>query len=224
MLKLHCNVNFISEDVTEHLINYMEVLGVHGVAEVLFIVGNDVSAAVATAHRSLFVHCGDTFKDPLALRALVTEELSALLAVVSDVLEVKFALALLVLAILRACGFGYQLLDLRLCRKIQGRMSPCVFDLNVNASRKEALEHFLGPAGSCLMHSRVAMLIDIKRAHVLLEQDPHDLVVTLVAGPGKRGVLSDLLSVLRFYERIVLLLSKRGRARVAWLVSAVLPR
>ena len=86
-------------------------------------------------------------------------------------------------------------------------MASCILNFNVDSTREEALENFLRSTCRSLVNSVVTMHIDVKRTHVLLKEDPNYLVVAFVAGPRKRGVLSNFLSIFRFNERIVFFFS-----------------
>ena len=53
------------------------------------------------------------------------------------------------------------------------------------------------------MHSCVPMHINVKRPHLLLQQNPNHLVVPFVRGPVQRCVLATLLSILGLNEWVI---------------------
>ena len=120
MSEFNGDVDVVVEDVLEDLVDGVELHGVHGVAQVLLLRRDQVRAPVATAHRTLLLLVSHCLENPNRLAALDAEELLARLAVVTDVLEIKLAIAtLLVSTILSGRGFGNEFLDLGLRGEIE---------------------------------------------------------------------------------------------------------
>lgn len=143
--QLNGNINVVIEDVLQYLVNSVEFHGSHGVLEIFLLIRNALSAHVATAYRSLFLLVCDCFKDPDRLGTLDAEELFARLAVVTNILEIELAVAtLLISTVLGGCCLLNELLHLGLCCKIKWGMTTSVFNLDVDSTREEALEHLLG--------------------------------------------------------------------------------
>ena len=113
MLQLHCDIYVVIEDVGEDLVDRVKLHGAHGVAKFLLLVVDVLGAGVAAADRALLLLIRDCLEDPHRLGALDAEEKLARLAVVADVLEVKLAVAaLLVSTVLSGCRLLYQFLHL----------------------------------------------------------------------------------------------------------------
>lgn len=70
------------------------------------------------------------------------------------------------------------------------------------------------------MYCCVTMHVNIERTHVLLEQDPNNLVVSLVASPAEWSVFPYLLSVLGLYEGIVLFITNHSLGASVALILA----
>jgi hypothetical protein len=80
-----------------------------------------------------------------SLGALYTEELFARLAVITNILEVEFAVtAFLIGTVLGGCRLLDKFLHLGLCCQVKWGMTTGVLDLNIYSSGEEALEYLLG--------------------------------------------------------------------------------
>ena len=67
--------------------------------------------------------------------------------------------------------------------EVQRCVATCILQVEINTELHEALEHFdLGVSGS-LMDAVIAINVLHQRIHLLLHQDPDDLMVAMVTGP-----------------------------------------
>ena len=85
-------------------------------------------------------------------------------------------------------------------------MAASVLHVNVDTSRKVALEHLQVTRGGCLVDGAVSIHIDVEWRHADFEQEPNDLIEALVTGPVQRRIFADLPRILRFDERVHLFL------------------
>jgi len=56
------------------------------------------------------------------------------------------------------------------------------------------------------MDRAISVHIDVQWGHTYLQQEPDNFIISFVTGPMERRIFSDLPSVLRFYEWVVIFL------------------
>ena len=100
----------------ESFVQGVELVGLNGLQQLGLVILDLFLNALGPAHRSLFVNAVMVLVDPSRVRTILAEEFVGNLAVVSDVLKVKFRLA--GLALFRFRRVRYQFFGRRLRSKL----------------------------------------------------------------------------------------------------------
>jgi hypothetical protein len=125
-------------------------------------------------------------------------------AVVTDVFEIELAVTFFVFTAFLCDGFHNQSFGIWLGCQIHRSVSSCIFFLDINAQTQKSLKN-LELASSCsLMHSGVAILVDVIRVQIILKKLADQVVVTLISCPVQRSVFSHFPSVFGLLKGIVL--------------------
>ena len=124
--------------------------------------------------------------DPLNDAVLVAKELVGLSAVVPEVLEIEFLLAVGVITFGRIFRPSNQFFRLGLGGQLEWGVASRIYLLDVDAAGQEALEHSDVAGGGSLMQRSITILVDVERGNARFQQQPNNFVEALVARPVQR--------------------------------------
>lgn len=178
------DVNLLCLDFSEHAIHVMVTVRVNGGLQFSFVLGDNGCTTIAAADKAFLGFRHVCLEYPVATRALDAEEVLAALAEVPDVFEIEYGIA----AYSSLTLFGIHSLEDQLASaivggQIKGRVRPGVDLVHIDTAHQETLEDFVSTTSCCLVNRSVSVHVNLSWRKILLKQNPHDLMVTVITGP-----------------------------------------